>query len=378
MSIKKIILIASGLAAIFILILFKNQIIDFFSFEFGKKNNMIVVLSPVNPNIVRLSADPSNRLLMKVDVRDLNGRPIPLAQVILSTSNNTGSFKQSKIFVDEDGSRFVEYEPPAYNADLFQKINSEVKLTAKIKNSGKESSYTLKLDKTPLILVHGYQSTGGIFDILKEYLISKGFECTAINYKSVNGVIPSSNELEGFMLQQNLAYLSKGMQVGKFDVVAHSMGGLVAKYYSCSENYIKNNNIRKIIFMSVPQKGSPWASLGLNYYKDQGIMDMAPDSDLLTKVFPDMINKGLNKTIQSGSVIAQYDEVVSLESASLDEWGIKTEVFNVGGNNMTVDNILTGNILETANHKNILNNKKVFERVEEMLSTQLPYPLAKK
>jgi hypothetical protein len=40
-------------------------------------------------------------------------------------------------------------------------------------------------------------------------------------------------------------------------------------------------------------------------------------------------------------------------------------------------NILDGSILEASNHKNVLFNKKVFEKIEEMLNTDLPYPATK-
>jgi hypothetical protein len=128
----------------------------------------------------------------------------------------------------------------------------------------------------------------------------------------------------------------------------------------------------------VPQRGSLWASIGAGYYNDQGIRDLIPDSELIIGGFPSMLNRGLNPMIQIGSILGQYDEVVNPDSASLDEWNIKTEMFNVGENNFTVNSLLKGNIMETANHATILNNKKVFERIEGMLTENLPYPTIKK
>ena len=69
--------------------------------------------------------------------------------------------------------------------------------------------------------------------------------------------------------------------------------------------------------------------------------------------------------------------MVTPESASLDDWGIKTEIFNMGENNFTVDNILSGSIMEAPNHKSILNNTKVFERIYEMLNSDLTSPYLK-
>jgi hypothetical protein len=87
-----------------------------------------------------------------------------------------------------------------------------------------------------------------------------------------------------------------------------------------------------------------------------------------------MINAGLNPSIQTGSILGQYDEVVGVDSASLDDWNIRRELFDIGESNFTVDKLLDGEILQATNHKMILYNKKVYQRVEQMLETDLPYP----
>ena len=143
-------------------------------------------------------------------------------------------------------------------------------------------------------------------------------------------------------------------------------------------DYIKNDDINKIIFLSVPHKGSILASIAEEYFNDRSIKNLMPDDELFTKTFAGMINGGLNKSIQVGNVLSQYDEVVTEENASLEEWGIKTEIFRVGDNSFTVDNLLSGDILHAPNHKGILNNKRVFDRIFEMLNSNLSYPSAVK
>jgi len=153
---------------------------------------------------------------------------------------------------------------------------------------------------------------------------------------------------------------------------------LVARYYSGSTEYIKNDDINKIIFLSVPHKGSILASIAEEYFNDRSIKNLMPDDELFTNTFAGMINGGLNNSVQVGNLLSQYDEVVSEENASLEEWGIKTEIFGVGDNSFTVDNLLSGNILHAPNHKGILNNKRVFDRVYEMLNSNLSCPSAVK
>jgi len=74
------------------------------------------------------------------------------------------------------------------------------------------------------------------------------------------------------------------------------------------------------------------ASIGEEYFKDKSIKELVPDNELFVSIFPNTINGGLNNSIQTGNLLSQYDEVVTNESAALDKWGIKTEIFNVGEN----------------------------------------------
>ena len=76
-------------------------------------------------------------------------------------------------------------------------------------------------------------------------------------------------------------------------------------------------------------------------------------------MFPQMINRGLNPNIQTGNIIGQFDEVVSIESAGLYEWGIDTNIFKLSDNKFNVDSLLDGTISQNAIHKVILNNKSV-------------------
>lgn len=354
-----------------------QNISGYFTYAFSTKTNLNINLSLVNPTVKTVAADPTNQLVMRAEVRDDLGKPVSKAHIVFSTSNNVGQVYPASIRTDRNGECLVSYIPPPRIVEQLGE-NQNVRITANINKTRVSSFVDITLTRTPIILVHGYQATGSAFDNMKGYFSQKGYLASAISYRSPEGIISSATELNGFIQQQKLQYLSKGIQVKRFDIIAHSMGGLVTRYYTCSDDYIKNNDVRKIIFISVPHRGSLWASIGAGYYNDLGIRDLIPDSEVLTRIFPTLLNKGLNNMIQVGSIIGQYDEVVSPESASLDEWNIKTEVFNVGENNFNVNSLLAGNILETANHATVLNNKKVFERIESMLISNLPYPSIKK
>lgn len=375
---KKLVICLAAFSFI-MLMLFSLYIFDITSiikYELMSMENIVINLEPVNQQVRLLAADPSSKFVMRVAVKDSSGMPVSKAHVRLS-AGTFGDINPSDIRTDKNGEYLVTYTPPSVSTDIIRNKNIEVTITAELSKSNISSSFTVDLTGTPVILVHGYQCNGTIFENLKEYLDSRHFQASALDYESEKGVAKSAKQLEDFIQSQKLEYLKEGLLVNKFDIIAHSMGGLVTRYYTCSEEYIKNSDVRKIIFISVPHKGSPLAPLGLQFYNDAGIKDLVPDNNLLIYKLPSMINKGLNNTIQVGNIVGQYDEVVTSESASLEEWNIETGMYNVGENNFTMDKLLNGKIIEAANHKAILNNKKVFEKIEEMLETNLPYPIRK-
>lgn len=365
------------LSAVCILLAFIMLFANFWNlikYELSKKSELSLSLSLVNPGIGILTADPENKLILKAEVRDSSGKPVQYARILLTSDNNFGSLYPEDVRTNKFGEAIVTYSPPEYDSKNFSDGYAEAIIRASIDDTDISEAVKVKITRTPVVMIHGYQSNGDIFENLMGYLNSKGYECIPFNYDSIKGIAHGSGELKDFLQQQKLVYLSKGIQVGRFDLIAHSMGGLVARYYTCSREYIKNHDVKKIIFISVPHKGSPIASLGAEYFEGQGILDLIPDNPLFTHILPSMINKGLNNTIQTGNIIAQYDEVVGITNASLDEWGIKTELFNLGKSNITVDDILNGTLVQAPIHKGILSNKKVFEKILFMLENKLPYP----
>lgn len=353
-----------------------------------------ITLTPVSPEIDTVTADSDNLLLLKAQVRDSYGNSIEGAQISLDLSGvydperlladngnvaggkyseNLGSILEEEGLSGKGGVFYTAYSPPAtLDSDL-----SGVKITASIKGTEAISNLTVKLIPVPVVLVHGYQATHEIFSGLAGYLQMQGFSTLAADYNSRTGVAPAAEELSRYLVTMKTDLAASGIQAARFDIISHSMGGLVARYYTCSGGYAMTGNVRKLIFISVPQKGSYFATLGQKYFNDESIRDMSSDSELFTLVFPEMINGGLNPSIQTASILGMYDEVVNTSSADLEDWDIDTEIYEVGENNLTVDKLLTGEIVDATNHKLILYNGKVFKRIVEMLKTNLPYPTIK-
>jgi pimeloyl-ACP methyl ester carboxylesterase len=382
------------------------------------KSDLQITFETVNPGIHTLAADSDNVLVVKVQVSYKSGAGVPGAGVKLEVSNSTGisnsigTFQPSEGVTDASGSFLSVYTPPSFvnlklaanntglsagdsgladnnpqapagnsglavdNSKLATGSNT-LTLKSHLAGTDKSSAFQIKLIPAPVVLIHGYQSSPDVFSGISEYLKQQGFAPISISYASGKGVASSATELSNFLQKKANEFESNGIQVRRFDLIAHSMGGLVARYYTCSDEYTSRRDVRKLIFISVPQKGSPFASLGLQYYNDNGIRDLTPGSALYASSFPSMINGGLNPSIQTGSLLGSFDEVVDAESASLAEWKIDTELFDLGDSNFTIDKLLTGELLQAANHKMILYNKKVYQRVQQMLESDIPYPATK-
>lgn len=372
----KPILYALGLLMLLVLLSSLENISDYFKYKIFFKNDLIISISKVNPNITALSCDNQNQLILVAKVRDISGRPCPNIPLRFFVSPGKGNVHPSQSRTDSMGDSVIKYSPPEQLKTL-NEAETIINIEASIYDTDVSSRTKVKLIRPPIVLLHGYQEHPDIFEGMKEFLLKRNFECMVPSYKSELGVENGAKELNIYLNKQKQIYLNNGVQINKFDIIAHSMGGLVARYYSCTRSYISKDDINKIIFVSVPHKGSYWASLGANLYNDQGIKDLTPDNPLLSKIMPSLLNNGLNTFIQTGSILGQYDEVVTAESASLDEWSIGTEIFNVGENNLTIENFLNGSILNAANHKNVLFNNKVFEKIEDMLSRKLQFPESK-
>lgn len=352
-----------------------------------------IVLETIG-NVKALAADPDNQLLLKTRAVDATGRGIPHVTVSYKISEiiSEDSSDVSEIALNHDtgnqsgelgilqypsgttgpgGYHFNIYTPPAAAGTKM------VKVTAFIDGSEKSSSVIIRLIPVPVVFVHGYQANHRIFSGLSEYLNSQGFTTMGIDYDSQAGIKSAASELSEYLDRKKAELASDGVQTSRFDLVTHSMGGLVARYYTCGNEYALRGDVRKIIFLSVPQKGSYFASLGQNYFSDNSIRDMSEGSELFTDIFPSLLNNGLNPSIQTAAILGRYDEVVSPENASLSEWGIKTEIFDVGESNLTVEKLLSGELFNAANHKLILYNSMVYRRIRDMLEQTLPYPYSR-
>ncbi|MBP5427492.1 MAG: alpha/beta hydrolase [Clostridiales bacterium] len=377
-KLKPIFVILIATIIVVVTIPFKSVVLQFVSAMLHNRD-YILDIGTISPNVKYVTCDPKNKIFLLITVRDFRGNVVPRARVDLNVRDGVGTVSQKHVVTDGNGECIVTYIPPSITDDsvspLFEGQDLDALVCAKLYKGKKEKQLKFGIRRIPIVYVHGYQENKDIFNSMSNYFEEKGYIGEFFSYDSSQKVENNAKDIAKFLEELKMKYLNEGLKVKSFDVVCHSMGGLVVRYYTCSSLYWEANDINKIVFISTPHKGSPVAQIGISLYDDDGVKDLEPEGELIGEKFPSMFNKGLNNKIETLNMLGQYDEVVAFDAASLDEWGIKTELYNVGENNLTINSLLDGSFISAENHKNILSNMKVFKRIEEFLNRREKTPI---
>jgi len=128
---------------------------------------------------------------------------------------------------------------------------------------------------TPIVFVHGFSGkTKTNFNTQIKWFKNAGWPSEylhAYDYYSLDGVVNAA-----YRLQTEVDYVLQNTGQNSVDIVAHSMGGLVTRYYM--NNLGGASKIRRVITLGTPHKGTTWAyTCGFM----QSCLDMQPGSDFL-------------------------------------------------------------------------------------------------
>lgn len=192
-------------------------------------------------------------------------------------------------------------------------------------------------DKIPVLFVHGMSGSGYDWLYLIDNLDKEAYQPWIVQYPS--GI---SLDITSKMLKQSIDELSAIYKVKELKVVAHSMGGLVAKsflnhYFSSRQE----TDISTFVTISTPWAGHKSAQKGIKYMPIAvpAWIDMAPESEFLTKLQTSSLLPYTDYHLffsyrnQSDSVFSSEnsDGVVSLESQL--PFKIQNDAVNIYGLN---------------------------------------------
>ena len=204
-------------------------------------------------------------------------------------------------------------------------------------------------NKPLVILIHGLDCNEGVFWRMGRELHDAGYAATTFNYSSEQSILEA-----GAALGNALETLHKRFPRLRIDIVAHSMGGLVARDYIEGDGYA--GGVDRLIMIAPPNHGSPWARLEFLarwrlHTRNQddwrvtalvgaplsaAAKDLLPDSECINRLNARERRAGVRYTIIAGRFDDPGDAVGEwargLEAKAPDKLGAKwlmTKVANV-------------------------------------------------
>jgi triacylglycerol lipase len=149
----------------------------------------------------------------------------------------------------------------------------------------------------PIIFVPGYLDLPCYFDLIWHRLETNGRDVYTLN------TFPNIGTLAGSAakLRQLVAHVRARTGATSVDLVAHSSGGLIARYYI--QNLMDSPCVERLVTLATPHHGTFVGYLGPGL----GAREMRPGSDLLNALnTPDQAPPGVKVT----SIRAGLDEII--------------------------------------------------------------------
>lgn len=110
--------------------------------------------------------------------------------------------------------------------------------------------FTINTDRVPVLLVHGWHGNRNSLDAFKSWLEDDGYHVEVLEYDSSQYAEVAARELSEKVQEM----LNDSDEV---DIIAHSYGGLVSRYYI--EKMDGDENVRNLIMLGTPNHGSQLA-----------------------------------------------------------------------------------------------------------------------
>ncbi len=249
----------------------------------------------------------------------------------------------SNVKLDPTGLAEITYYPPAYltknqltssnsnvHASGVKVWAAEVALTLTYKDASqqdKKIETEILVCRPPVMLVHGFCGSTATWWKMSDYLRGEKFDTYQGDYGATNQAIEGlSLILKNDIRKQKVDYANSNIKLAKVDAIGHSMGGLIARYYTHGlTDY--DGDVRKLIMVGTPNHGVSWIDKKLgNVASDWHQTHRIPAEQLYSESpFMKALNSGektgahLNNDVQYGNIYGFPDDwVVSAASAYLN------------------------------------------------------------
>lgn len=110
--------------------------------------------------------------------------------------------------------------------------------------------------KQPIVFVHGYAGSTGQWNNMINRFAADGWPSCAF-YKFSYSSLSQSNKTSAAKLEDYVNWVKQQTGWSKVNVVAHSNGGLVSRWYRVFENGYASND--DLVTIGTPHEGTSWA-----------------------------------------------------------------------------------------------------------------------
>ena len=124
-------------------------------------------------------------------------------------------------------------------------------------------SIQLSLYRPPVMLVHGFTGDQTTWAMLAEQLRTQHVDVHIGSYYALDHSIQAqARELRGNIQFKKDQYAQQHIQLSRVDIIAHSMGGLLSRFYTNNASYYQKD-VRKLLMVGTPNHGCSWTDLQL-------------------------------------------------------------------------------------------------------------------
>ena len=206
----------------------------------------------------------------------------------------------------------------------------------------------------PVLLIYGFGQTRRVLNVLESRLRRDGYCVWSINQGGLFDTFNTGGvEDLAALVGEKIARLVKRHDLPKIDIVAHSMGGLVARYYV--KRLGGDRYVRSLITLGTPHHGTPMAIPGIIALGafSRAVWQLAPMSPFIRR-----LKKGdFPKNVRIVSVYSKTDRICPYPSCLLEITA--TNVKNI---------LVEGEI----SHRDLLTRKAIYEVVRQELDDGTP------
>jgi pimeloyl-ACP methyl ester carboxylesterase len=236
-------------------------------------NSKILFSGTSNPNFIKVCADGTKSTRFTL----VNNSSVSNDNIGFRVTPNNSDVSEYGTFATEDiNPNGANNTPVALytHATTFPNsadFNASRSIEIYDKNNPSNILFTvpLRIYKTPILMVHGLWGNASGFQEMENHLLNVGYNTSItrkLNYCNHAG---NSFAQNNWVIPYGITNLlnsnrQNDYSVGKVDIVAHSMGGILTRVYLQSQTIQYRDNINKIITLNSPHSGSPIGNLITN------------------------------------------------------------------------------------------------------------------